>query len=86
MEFSLLVLAAAVGSVFSTGVEGGVDNYDLNFQEWLSENKAVLTEEELDPAEVYQNWLENAKFVEHHNSLGLNYKVALNAFAHMVLA
>ena len=42
------------------------------------------TENDVELAEVYATWRDNAAFVERHNSRGLSYKLSLNKFAHMV--
>ena len=56
---------------------------DGKFNEWLEEYREEVGEH-FDLGEVYSNWLENAKFVEEHNSLESSYKVHLNKFSHMV--
>lgn len=90
MVFSLQVLVAAAVvwncSIFLTrgSGEGDAHLHDPKFREWLEEHKELLAEQKLDLGEVYPNWLENARFVKEHNSLGLQYKVVLNAFAHKV--
>ena len=79
----LFVLFTALASAVSAGEDAQLL---LRFQEWLVEHKEAVAG--LDPAEVRENWLQNAKFVEEHNLLAsqglFSYKVSLNAFAHKV--
>jgi hypothetical protein len=57
---------------------------DLRFREWYDKYRDALTEQRLDPMEIYPNWLQNAKFVDQHNSFNLQYEVELNVFAYKV--
>lgn len=67
---------------FLAEVEGGW--YDQRFTQWLAEYRETVTKLNLDIAEIYPNWLENAKYVDQHNSVEPQYMVSLNAFAHKV--
>ena len=56
---------------------------DQRFMKWLEDYEDEVSEQNLDPADIYLNWLQNAKFVDQHNDV--QYRVGLNAFAYKVI-
>ena len=55
---------------------------DGEFSQWLSQHHGQGDNLQLE--DIYPTWRKNADLVEHHNSLGLSYSLALNKFAHLV--
>lgn len=69
-------------AVCSTGVQGVSYQEDEEFNRWLSQHHGQGDNLQLE--DIYHTWRKNADLVEHHNSLGLSYSLALNKFAHLV--
>lgn len=81
MECVPFILLSLLATGSCSTVEGS-NEYYLRFSQWLEDYKGVIEKQELDPTEIYSNWLQNAKFVDQHNDA--QYSINLNAFAYKV--